>query len=464
MANKKFLGRSQWKAAVGALLAAGFLFPAAAEASAPVTPALLRAELTDAQLGAFYQSRGFRPLWLTPDGIDPAAEFLLQLVSSSDFDAIPADAQEIGRLTAAIAAARSGDSPASRARAELAISKAFAWYVKATRAAPAAEMIFEHESLRPRVPNDYQALQDAGAASSLGDYIAGMRWMHPFYAPLRRAVAEAQDDSSRRVLQNNLDRVRTLPASESGRYILVDAANARLWMYENGRPVDSMRVVVGKPSLPTPMISGYVRYAIVNPYWNVPTDLVRNKVAPNVLRQGVSYLNSVRYQVLSDWGPSATPVDPRKVDWKSVANGSIEARVRQLPGAGNSMGNVKFEFPNQLGIYLHDTPEKNLMLKEDRHFSSGCVRLEDADRLGRWLMRGELPTASASPEQKVDLPALVPVYVSYLTAFPDNGKIALGPDPYRRDGTDIGRMARGEVTPGTGQLQAPGAKLGVATR
>jgi murein L,D-transpeptidase YcbB/YkuD len=266
------------------------------------------------------------------------------------------------------------------------------------------------------------------------------------------------------VLQNNLDRVRALPASESGRYILVDAANARLWMYENGRPVDSMRVVVGKPSLPTPMISGYVRYAIVNPYWNVPTDLVRNKVAPNVLRQGVSYLNSVRYQVLSDWGPRATPDDPRKVDWKSVANGSIEARVRQLPGAGNSMGNVKFEFPNQLGIYLHDTPEKNLMLKEDRHFSSGCVRLEDADRLGRWLMRGELPTASASPEQKVDLPALVPVYVSYLTAFPDNGKIALGPDPYRRDGTDIGRMARGEVTPGTGQLQAPGAKLGVATR
>src|SRR5690606_37735006 len=101
----------------------------------------------------------------------------------------------------------------------------------------------------------------------------------------------------------------------------------------------------------------------------------------------------------------------------------------QRPGAANAMGEVKFEFPNPLGIYLHDTPDKNLMDEAARQFSSGCVRLEDAERLGRWLLGGDLPEAGA-PEQKVDLAQPVPIYITYLTADTDGERIALGPDPY----------------------------------
>jgi murein L,D-transpeptidase YcbB/YkuD len=99
------------------------------------------------------------------------------------------------------------------------------------------------------------------------------------------------------------------------------------------------------------------------------------------------------------------------------------------------MGKVKFEFPNQLGIYLHDTPETQLMAKEARMYSSGCIRLQDAQRLGRWLFDGAMPMAGEA-ESRIDLPSLVPVYVTYLTLQPqdDGGVVVLG-DPYGRDVT-----------------------------
>ena len=102
--------------------------------------------------------------------------------------------------------------------------------------------------------------------------------------------------------------------------------------------------------------------------------------------------------------------------------------MRQLPGGSNAMGKVKFMFPNDLGIYLHDTPQRNLLAKDDRHFSNGCVRLEDAQRLGRWFF-GETPKAkSDAPEQHVPLPQPVPVYLTYLTAVPTKDGVTFLPD------------------------------------
>jgi murein L,D-transpeptidase YcbB/YkuD len=124
------------------------------------------------------------------------------------------------------------------------------------------------------------------------------------------------------------------------------------------------------------MLAGLMHYAIVNPYWNVPPDLARTKVAPGVLAKGVGFLKSMRYEVLSDWTEKATVLDPKTVDWRAVAAGRSEIRVRQLPGKGNSMGRMKFMMPNDLGIYLHDTPDRHLFADANRYFSSGCVRLE----------------------------------------------------------------------------------------
>jgi murein L,D-transpeptidase YcbB/YkuD len=195
-----------------------------------------------------------------------------------------------------------------------------------------------------------------------------------------------------------------------------------------------MKVIVGKPTEQTPMIAGLIRTAVLNPYWNVPVDLVQRRIAPNVIKEGAAYLKAKRYQVLSDWTADATPVDPASVDWAAVAAGETELRVRQLPGADNSMGAMKFMFPNQFGVYLHDTPDKALFADENRNLSSGCVRVEDAARLAKWLFGKTPRAAKGEAEQAVALAEPVPVFINYFTAGWTGDRFALREDPYGRDG------------------------------
>jgi L,D-transpeptidase YcbB len=245
------------------------------------------------------------------------------------------------------------------------------------------------------------------------------------------------------VIMVNLDRARGLPPDEAGRYVLVDAASARLWLYEDGRPVDTMRTIVGTAEQPTPMMAAMVRFAEVNPYWNVPPDFVQRRIAPRIIAEGTAYLRDRRYEVLADWSEEAGVIDPDGVDWNAVASGESELRLRQLPGANNSMGEIKFMMPNHLGIYLHDTPDKSLFEQDNRWISNGCVRVEDARRLAQWLF-GAMPQAEPRDrQQRVDLDDPVPVYITYLTAAPGpEGEIVFRADPYRRDAPVLERMAR----------------------
>lgn len=235
------------------------------------------------------------------------------------------------------------------------------------------------------------------------------------------------------VLDLNMARARLLPGPYV-KHVVVDAAAARLYYYDRGALDGAMKVVVGAKASQTPMMAGMVRYATINPYWNIPADLVRKSVAPKILR-GQS-LKAMRYEALSDWGADARPLAQSEIDWNAVAAGAREARVRQLPGGDNAMGRVKFIFPNDLGIYLHDTPARDLFGKEARQFSNGCVRLEDAARLGRWFFGKPLATGSGAPEQHEPLPAPVPVYLTYLTVSPQGGGVRFLPDVYGRDGEE----------------------------
>jgi murein L,D-transpeptidase YcbB/YkuD len=192
-----------------------------------------------------------------------------------------------------------------------------------------------------------------------------------------------------------------------GRYVLVDAASARLYIR------DSMRVIVGKPETPTPKLKSVINYETLNPYWHVTPDLTRTLIAANVLKQGEAYLTERGYEILSGWGPDAQVLSPDSVDWKAVAAGNLKVYVRQRPGPANSLGHFKFDLPNGDGIYLHDTPKKELFAQDERNLSHGCVRLEDAPRLARWLL-GKDPPAAAAPEENILLPRPVPIMISYL--------------------------------------------------
>ena len=211
--------------------------------------------------------------------------------------------------------------------------------------------------------------------------------------------------------------VEALAAGEipdNGRYVLVDAASARLFMIEGGKVRDSMRVIVGKPAAATPALSSTLHYATLNPYWHVPEDLAQTLIAPRVVKDGTAYLTERGYEVVSGFGDDARILPPDSIDWAAVAAGKAVAHVRQRPGPANSMGQIKFDLPDGNGIYLHDTPKKELFAKAERNLSNGCVRLEDAPRLARWLLGTEPPLAAAPPEQHVRIPRSVPITIAYL--------------------------------------------------
>ncbi|MEO5972221.1 MAG: L,D-transpeptidase family protein [Sphingomicrobium sp.] len=243
-----------------------------------------------------------------------------------------------------------------------------------------------------------------------------------------------------RVLMINMERARRLPApGEARRYIVVDAGSARLFLYDNDRMVDSMRAVVGTAETETPMMAALMRFSSVNPYWNVPPELNSKIVAPNVLKQGLGYLTERKYEAFAGWSDKAPQLDPAKIDWQGVKDGTVEVRLRRRPGPGNSMGDIKFMMPNDFGIYLHDTHDKSVFKVDNRWISTGCVRVEDAHRLATWLF-GAMPVGrDPDVEERVDLPEPVPVFMTYLTAAATHDGVVFRADPYNRDPAVLAR-------------------------
>jgi murein L,D-transpeptidase YcbB/YkuD len=387
------------------------------------------------QIGAFYAKRGYWPLWVHDGGIGTEATAFLHDLDTASIDGLRPNRHDADGLRSIVGSA--GKDPAKLATAELALSKALADYVADVRRAPDTRITWLDPDLKPGKLKPQQVLRAAEVAPSFPAYITGMGWMSPLYANLRAAIEKAGasgfDDGQKQSIHLTLDRLRILPGPGT-RSIVVDAAAARLYYFDGGKQQGTMRVVVGAKESQTPMLAGRVRYAILNPYWNVPVDLVQKKIAPKVLA-GAS-LKAMRYEALADWSPNSPTIDQSTIDWHAVASGKQEARIRQLPGGSNFMGKVKFMFPNNYGIYLHDTPERALLTKPDRHLSNGCVRLEDAPALGRWLLGKSFVTGGKQPEQDVPLSQPVPVYLTYLTAIPTAKGVGFLTDVYGRDGSN----------------------------
>jgi murein L,D-transpeptidase YcbB/YkuD len=242
------------------------------------------------------------------------------------------------------------------------------------------------------------------------------------------------------VLMINMERARRLPApGELNRHIIVDAGSAKVLMYDHDKLVGTMRVAVGAPGTQTPMMAAQIRYADVNPYWNIPGSLDIKLIAPRVLDQGLKYLTDRKDEVFADWSADAVPMDPATVDWQAVKDGKLTLHIRQGPGGGNSMGKIKFMMPNKFGVYLHDTPDKSVFNKDQRWISNGCIRLQDAPRLAAWLF-GAMPKGhDPNVEERVDLPAPVPVFVTYLTAESTPGGVLFRANPYGRDAAVLAR-------------------------
>ncbi|ANS42183.1 hypothetical protein Q5A_008575 [Serratia inhibens PRI-2C] len=243
------------------------------------------------------------------------------------------------------------------------------------------------------------------------------------------------------LLALNIQRLRILPGYvDTG--IMVNIPNYSLTYYQNGNEVLSSRVIVGRPSRKTPLMSSALNNVVVNPPWNVPTTLVREDIVPKAMRDG-SYFQKHGYTVLSGWSNDAEVINPAMIDWNMVSARNFPYRIRQAPGATNSLGRFKFNMPSSDAIYLHDTPNHNLFQKDIRALSSGCVRVNKASDLANMLLQDAgwnntrvSSTLKGGNTTYVNIRQHIPVKLYYLTAWvSDDGKPQFRTDIYNYDDT-----------------------------
>lgn len=257
-------------------------------------------------------------------------------------------------------------------------------------------------------------LSVALAGGRIDDFLAGQRPQHPEYAALREALRSETDPVRRQKIARSMERWRWMPISLGQDYLLVNAAGFELTRWRGGQRVGSWRVIVGKTASPTPIFSATVTGVNINPWWNVPSNIVRESVG-GLIRRSPATARARGYV----WGGGS---------------------VRQKPGPGNALGQMKLVMPNPFSVYLHDTPNRDLFNQDVRAFSHGCVRVGDALGLAESLLAGvknrsQIDALVASRNSvTVGLIRPVPVYIAYFTAgIRSDGSLALYDDIYSRD-------------------------------
>ena len=401
--------------------------PVASDTQSAIAPASVA-------VASFYDAWHAQPIWFRNGAADAAAiAELTAILKRAPFDGLPEGPQLAAQVQAAAAQANSG-KPQDIANADRILSSAWVDYVQAIKK-PTSGMIYSYPVLKPQGGRADEILLTAAAAPSLKGYLASTSDVNSIYKRLRDAAwAQAQATGNMTPdprLLANLDRIRSLPAR--GRFLLVDSGSSMLTLYQDGQPIDSMKVITGTDQLPTPLIASYMYYITYNPYWHAPDHLVRKTIAPNFLRLGMSYFKSHGYHVIADWSEHPTVIDASSVDWKGAAAGKVHLKIQQDPGPLNSMGILKFPFANPQDIYLHDTPDHAKFDLAERNLSNGCVRVEDAKRLGRWLLGHDPQSPGDEPELRVQLPGPMPIYLTYITAQVSDGNISYMPDVYGWD-------------------------------
>lgn len=280
--------------------------------------------------------------------------------------------------------------------------------------------------------------------------------------PRTRAALDVPAAHRARQIAANLERLRWLPPDLGERFVLVNVPAFRLDAYDGGARALTMRVVVGSEleDRHTPIFSDSMRYVQFGPYWNVPRGIAIREILPHALRDR-AYLERHDYEIVRGWGDAAPVVSAWAMSDAELL--SPRYRVRQRPGPRNALGRVKFIFPNDFAVYLHDTPARALFADTWRAGSHGCVRVADPAALAAFVLRG-LPawdaarigeTLAAGQRVRVDLPQKLPVYLVYLTAFVGDGGVAFRSDLYDMDA----RLTRALTGPGDATARAAADSL-----
>ncbi len=337
----------------------------------------------------------------------PALADLRTALAAAPAEALPV--LDAGGLDAAI----EGGDPAAIDRAASALALRLA-RMELLGAAPAAQRAGWKIADSDAALDLYAMLAEAVAQNRVAALLASLNPQHGDYAALRAAYAAETDPARRRVLARNMERWRWMPRELGGDYLLVNAASFEVRLWRRGAQAGAWRVIVGKPATPTPAFAATVTGVTLNPWWDVPANIVRESVGALVHNHPAT-------------------ARARGYVWSG-------GHIRQKPGPGNSLGFMKLAMANPYNVYLHDTPNRALFQQDSRAFSHGCVRVGDALDLATTLFdgtrsRAEIDALVAKGQSvTLDLPRSLPVYITYFTAgLRGDGTLGYFTDIYGRD-------------------------------
>lgn len=265
------------------------------------------------------------------------------------------------------------------------------------------------------------------------DGIVGQKTLRALNIPLETRIKQ---------LIINMERWRWLPENLGDRYIYVNIANYKLKVYEKQQKIMEMKTIVGKKQRSTPVFSDKIKYLVLNPYWYVPHTIAVEDKLP-LIKKDIDYLKDNNYSLFKYTGNnSLEKIDPTKIDWTKITKNNFNYLLRQEPGEQNALGRVKFMFPNQFSIYLHDTPGRYLFSEQERNFSSGCIRIEQPISLAEYLLsdqekwnRKNIEAEIKRDKEKIIyLKNPIRIYLQYNTVWVDQeSKLNFREDIYNRD-------------------------------
>ena len=264
-------------------------------------------------------------------------------------------------------------------------------------------------------------------------------------------------------LRVNLERGRWVLHEIKGEFVLVDVAGFDVAYFRDNEPIWTSKVVVGRPYRETPVFKSEITYVVLNPTWTIPPGILAKDTLPAIKRDP-GYLAKNRIRVIDSRGQE---VSPASVDWNRYRN-SIPYQLRQDPGPNNSLGLVKIMFPNPYLVYLHDSPAKSLYDRDERAFSSGCIRVARPFELTELVLNDPVQWNAASIQsviadgktRTVNLAKPIPVLILYWTAQPTpDGQILFRNDVYGRDAPTLAALDSDFRLP---SVEVEGLQTGVA--
>lgn len=240
-----------------------------------------------------------------------------------------------------------------------------------------------------------------------------------------------------RLILANMERWRWLPHELGDTHIFVNTAEYKVRIFRGGAAIHETNVIVGTQKNQTPIFSDEMDHIVVNPSWNVPHSIASKEMLPQLIKDP-TYLARQGIEVLYTGGAKPVVVSSTMIDWARVDLRKL--RFRQPPGERNALGHIKFMFPNEHAVYLHDTPTRHLFARTERAFSHGCVRVEDPFALADVLLEDsdwdaqKLKSRIGGREQRINLVHKIPIHIAYFTAqIAADGELVTFPDIYGHD-------------------------------